>query len=81
MSKCKFFRVGSIVLTAALLWLLPTLASAQAVTTQLTATEVFDPWNLFGNDPVGDFTNPGMLTCPGEQPTGNPMQPCPPPSA
>ena len=78
MSHYKFVRVNSIFLTAALVLLLPVLAAAQAVTTQLTATEVFDPMNLFGSGSVGAYTNPGMLTCPGAEPTGNPVQPCPP---
>jgi len=65
-------------LAAALIWLLPVFAAAQAVTTRMTASEVFDPMNYFGFGPVGAFTSPGTLTCPGAEPTGNPMQPCPP---
>ena len=78
MYHCKFVRIKSIFLAAMLVWLLPTLAPAQAVTIQLTATDAFDPFNLFDNGSVGAFTNPGTVTCPGDQPTGNPMQPCPP---
>ena len=78
MRNYKFVRVNSIFLTAALVLLIPVFAAAQAVATQLTATEVFDPMNLFGSGSVGAYTNPGTLTCPGAEPTGNPMQPCPP---
>lgn len=53
---------------------------AQAVTTPLAGTEVFDPLNLAQNPAggVGAILNMGELTCPGALPTGNPMQPCPP---
>lgn len=78
MYNCKFVRVKSICLATALVCLLPTFAAAQAVTTQLTATEVFNPLGFLGADPVGAFINPGTLSCPGEQPTGDVMQPCPP---
>ncbi len=67
----------SIVLPAALVVLLPMLAAAQAVTTQLTATEVFDPMNLLGNGAVGAVLGSASVSCPGRQPTGNPIQPCP----
>lgn len=80
MRNFKFVSVSSIFITAAFVLLLPIFATAQAVTIQLTATEVFDPMNLFGSGSVGASTNPGTLTCPGTQPTGNPMQPCPPDS-
>jgi hypothetical protein len=49
----------------------------RSVTAQLTATEVFDPLNLFGNGAMGAVLDPGSVTCPGTRPTGNPMQPCP----
>ena len=78
MYDCKFVRVKSIFLAAALMLMLPTIAAAQAVTTQLTASEVFDPLDLIGNGAVGAFINPGTVTCPGAQPTGDWMQPCPP---
>jgi len=78
MRNYKFVPVKSILLTAALVCLLPTIAAAQAVTTQLTATDVFNPYGLFGSAPVGAFLSSGTVTCPGTQPTGNPMQPCPP---
>ncbi len=63
---------------SALLLLAPVLVAAQSVTTKAAATEVFDPLNVFGNGAVGTFLNFGEVTCPGTQPTGNPMQPCPP---
>jgi hypothetical protein len=61
----------------ALTLLLPALAAAQAQTIQVTATDVFNPMGLVTGIPVGTFTSPGIVTCPGTQPTGNPMQPCP----
>ena len=73
----KFRRVKSIFLAAAPMILLPMLAAAQPVTIQLTATEVVDPLNLFGSGAVGAFLDPGLVNCPGTQPTGNPAQPCP----
>ncbi len=57
--------------------LVPALAAAQSVSIQLAATDVFDPMNVFGRGRIGAFTSPGTVTCPGAQPTGNPMQPCP----
>ena len=62
---------------AVVMLLLPIHAAAQAVTTQFTASEVFDPLGLFGNGAIGEVLDPGSFTCPGTQPTGNPMQPCP----
>ena len=44
--------------------------------TTVTATEKFDPFGVLG-PPVGAILSPGTLTCPGHDPTGNPMQPCP----
>jgi len=78
MRNCNFVRVRFVVFAAALVCLLPIIAAAQAITTQLTATDVFDPYGLFGSAPVGAFLSSGTVTCPGTQPTGNPMQPCPP---
>ncbi len=80
MRNRSFVSVKATVLAAALAFLFPALAAAQAVTIQLTATDVFDPFNVLGNGPVGAFISPGTVTCPGTQPTGNPMQPCPPDS-
>ncbi len=78
MNTCRVVRLNFVLLAAALALLFPTLAAAQAVTTQLTATDVFDPLGLLGNGPVGAILSYGTLTCPGTQPTGNLMQPCPP---
>lgn len=50
--------------------------SSAADKTEVTATETFDPLGLFGS-PVGQILSPGVIQCPGEQPTGNPLQPCP----
>ncbi len=66
-------------LIASLALLVPVSVAAQAVTTPVTGTEVFDPFNLLQNPNggVGTMLNPGVLSCPGTLPTGNPMQPCP----
>jgi hypothetical protein len=77
MRRDRLAEVMGILAAAVVLSLLPAFAAAQAVTTQLTATEVFDPMNVFGLGPVGAFLSPGTVDCPGAQPTGNPMQPCP----
>ena len=45
--------------------------------TQVSGTETFDPFNLLGNGPVGEILSLGTVECPGFEPTGNPMQPCP----
>jgi len=73
----RFVRMKWILFAAAPMIMLPMLAAAQAVTTQLTATEVFDPFDVFGGGAVGAFVDPGTVMCPGTQPTGDPMQPCP----
>lgn len=78
MSDSRFVSVKAIVVASALAFLVPALVAAQAVTIQLTAADVFDPLNMLGNGAVGAFTSPGTVTCPGTQPTGNTMQPCPP---
>lgn len=76
MGNRRCFRVRSGFL-AVPMTLLPMLAAAQAVTTQLTAVEVFDPFNVLGNGAIGRVLDPGSVTCPGTQPTGNFMEPCP----
>jgi hypothetical protein len=43
----------------------------------VTASEVFDPFNLFLNGAVGEFLSPPVVKCPGYEPTGDPAQPCP----
>ena len=78
MRHARTSAYAAVLLAPALALLLPALAAAQAVSIQLTATDAFDPMNLFGSGPIGAFTSPGTVTCPGAQPTGNPMQPCPP---
>jgi hypothetical protein len=42
----------------------------------LIATDTFDPLGILG-DPVGLFLDPGTVTCPGHEPTGEPADPCP----
>jgi hypothetical protein len=42
-----------------------------------SGTEVFDPYNVFGNGVIGEYISPGEVICPGNEPTGNPLQPCP----
>jgi hypothetical protein len=78
MRTCRSVKVKSIFLAAALALVLAMLAVAQAVTTELQATEIFDPLGLLGNGKVGAVIDRGTVTCPGTQPTGNPLQPCPP---
>lgn len=46
--------------------------------TEFTGTETFDPYNVLGNGSVGTILDPGTVTCPGHDPTGDPAQPCPP---
>ena len=45
--------------------------------TTFTATETFDPFGMLG-PPVGTLLSPGTVMCPGFEPTGDPLQPCPP---
>ncbi len=78
MHASKFLSVKAIVFAAAVAFLCPVPAAAQAVDIQLTATDVFDPFDILGTGVVGAFTSPGTVTCPGTQATGDPMQPCPP---
>jgi hypothetical protein len=77
MNTSRFLHVRTVVLAAALVSF-PLFAGAQSVDIQLTATEVFDPLDILRTGPVGSFTSPGTVTCPGAQPTGDPTQPCPP---
>ena len=75
MGDRRCFRVRTGFLAVPMI-LLPMLAAAQAVTTQLAAVEVFDPFNVLGNGAIGAVLDPGSVTCPGTQPTGNPTEPC-----
>jgi hypothetical protein len=43
---------------------------------EITASETFDPYGIFGS-PTGEFLSFGTVKCPGYEPTGDPMQPCP----
>lgn len=70
-----------ILIVLSLVFLLAASASSVGQTsaadkTFATGTETFDPFGLFG-PPVGTIISPGTVACPGSQPTGNPMQPCP----
>jgi hypothetical protein len=51
-------------------------ASFAADKYEITASEVFDPGGIFG-DETGEFLSFGTVKCPGYEPTGNPLQPCP----
>jgi hypothetical protein len=62
------FFVGSTTLVS------PTSASNKST---VSATERFDPFGLLG-PPVGEILSPGTVRCPGHEPTGDPLQPCPP---
>ena len=43
---------------------------------EIAASETFDPFGIFG-PPTGEFLAFGTVKCPGYEPTGDPMQPCP----
>ncbi len=46
--------------------------------TIVTASEVFNPSGEVPGIPMsGEFVYPGTVKCPGDEPTGNPLQPCP----
>jgi len=51
-------------------------ASFAADKFDVTASELFDPYGLVG-PAVGYFVAPPTVKCPGHEPTGDPMQPCP----
>lgn len=44
--------------------------------TLISGTETFDPFGLLG-PPVGQILDLGTVQCPGQEPTGDPLQPCP----
>ncbi len=73
-------RIVRATMAAVLMGMLPVAAAAQAVTIRLSAIEIFDPQDMLGGGPVGRFRDTGTLSCPGGQPTGNPLQPCSPDS-
>jgi len=64
------FLVGSTALASRI--------SAAADKTPITATETFDPFGLLGGGQIGEILSPGVVRCPGFEPTGDPLQPCPP---
>lgn len=41
------------------------------------ASETYDPFNILGNGAIGDLVYPPTVTCPGHEPTTDPLQPCP----
>lgn len=57
----------------------PTIAVAQTIKTNAVAYEIFDPMNMFqsSDGPIGTVLSFGTIACPGTQPTGSPLQPCP----
>jgi hypothetical protein len=61
------FLVGSMILVE---------QTSAAEKINLTATDTFDPFGL-GGPVVGEILDPGTVTCPGFEPTGNPEDPCP----
>ena len=65
------------VLVFAVVTLFAALPGHAAQKTIVTATDIGDPFGIFG-PPTGyyDFSK-FTLTCPGHEPTGNPLQPCP----
>ena len=52
------------------------MAQNSPLTTNFTATQTLDPWNWFGNGPVGYFITYGTLHCPGYE-TPDPTGSCP----
>jgi hypothetical protein len=58
----------------------PFAQTSAADKTQVSGTETFNPLGLFGQPAVGMIISPGTVLCPGFDPTGDPMQPCPPES-
>jgi hypothetical protein len=44
---------------------------------EFDASEMYDPFDIFGGGPVGELVFPPTVTCPGHEPTSNPLQPCP----
>jgi hypothetical protein len=71
---------GLVIILFILLFVISTAPVGQtraADKTQVSATETFDPFGLLG-PPVGEILSLGTVTCPGFEPTGDPMQPCPP---
>lgn len=54
-------------------------ASFAAEKSEVTGTELFNPLPLdgFPAPQVGEFISMPIIMCPGHEPTGDPMQPCP----
>jgi hypothetical protein len=50
--------------------------TSAAEKTTITGTDTFDPYGLLG-PAVGEIINPATITCPGYEPTEDPMLPCP----
>ena len=66
------------VLLFAAVTLLAVLPGYAGEKTAVTSVDRFDPLGLFlGLGPIGTWYDLGTFTCPGNQPTGNPAQPCP----
>ena len=69
-----------------LAYLLPTLlfvgaiippASFAGEPEDFVASEMYDPFNILGGGAVGDLVYPPTVTCPGNELTADPFQPCP----
>lgn len=69
--RLRFISLFGIVL------LLAGISSAQAKKIELTAWQTWDPFNLLGQGAVGFILPGGEISCPGNVPTGLPLQPCP----
>ena len=53
-------------------------ASFAAEKSEFTAIDFFNPYGLPGfGDPIGQLLVPPAVKCPGHEPTGDPVQPCP----
>lgn len=46
--------------------------------TEFVATDFFNPFGMFSQPVSGSFIERAVISCPGHEPTGNPLQPCPP---
>jgi hypothetical protein len=44
---------------------------------EFVASEVYDPFDFLGGGSVGELVSPPTVTCPGHEPTTNPLEPCP----
>lgn len=81
MNKMPIVKMRAVVIVLLSLFLVGSTAlvgqTSASDKTLVTGTERFDPLGLFGS-PIGSILDPGTVLCPGNEPTGDPAQPCPP---